>query len=315
MDKILFVNHSSKQCGVYQYGATLASILKKSKVFDFIYIECDSISQLKASIDFYSPVAILFNYHPATLPWVREFSKENLPTLSLIHEVDTASIHLVVPNSVFDHFMALDPTITETDYVSSSPCMIREFGAPATSLNYGYPVIGSFGFGFANKGFKKIVDQVQSEYDSALIRLHIPFAAFGDAQGHQALDRANECRNAIHKSGIKLEVTHDFRSPEEIFTFLKQNDINIFLYDEMYGRGLSSTAEFSLAARKPLMVTRTTMFRHLLNASPTIFYGETTIQNVINNGTIPLEPFYKAWSQESLINKYETTLSKLISKR
>src|SRR5208283_4722926 len=35
-------------------------------------------------------------------------------------------------------------------------------------------VIGSFGFGFATKGFPRIVEAVNAEFEEATIRLHLP---------------------------------------------------------------------------------------------------------------------------------------------
>jgi hypothetical protein len=312
-DCVLFINHGTSQCGVYQYGKSLGGILQKSKNYQILYKECNSLQDLLTCIHQYNPVAIIFNHHPSTLPWLPAFDKpQHILTIGAIHEVQPKQIKDIRPSRIFDHWVALDPTVIETEYVSGSPCMIREFSNPVTPLDEKVPIIGSLGFGFNNKGYSKLVTEVQNEFDAALIRLHIPFATFGDANGQQALTRAAECKALLTKPNIRLEITHDFRTPDDIYVFYNQNDVNAFLYDEMPGRGLSGAAEFALAAHKPLWVTKTTMFRHLFGAQPSIFYGEITLKEVLANGMAPLLPYYEQWSQKNLIAKYENILERLL---
>jgi hypothetical protein len=54
------------------------------------------------------------------------------------------------------------------------------------------------------------------------------------------------------KPGILLLITHDFFSTNEILTFLQSNTMNIFLYDQMHGRGISSAIDYAISVKKPI---------------------------------------------------------------
>jgi hypothetical protein len=311
MANVLLVNHKEKQCGVYQYGLSLGKILNRSKKHNIIYVECENIQDLIGFVEKYDPKAIIYNYYSSTLPWVPQTLSylvfKKLIKICIIHEVNHQLISTIRPNPIFDAFIVIDPTAPETTCVINTPCMIRDFSYVTVPKleNVVHPVIGAFGFGFGNKGYLRVIDKVKLEYDEALIRLHIPYAKFGDEFGIQANERALECRTAVEGTKIQLDITHDFWTQEEVYIFLSQNDINLFLFDEMPTRGLSGSVEFALSTKTPIMINKTTMFRHLIDAVPSIFVEDTTIAEVIRHGTTPLDPYREKWSNEKLISKYE----------
>ncbi|MFA6091269.1 MAG: hypothetical protein WC774_05870, partial [Candidatus Gracilibacteria bacterium] len=67
---ILFITHKESQCGIYEFGKNIAEILKTSTKYTFIKVECGSMEDLFDNIKQYNPSAIIYNYHPAVMPWL-----------------------------------------------------------------------------------------------------------------------------------------------------------------------------------------------------------------------------------------------------
>ena len=70
--KILFVSHPEKHCGVHEFGSAVAAVLKSSLLYDFIYTECGSLQALNTAISNFNPSLIIYNYHISTLPWLTQ---------------------------------------------------------------------------------------------------------------------------------------------------------------------------------------------------------------------------------------------------
>jgi hypothetical protein len=139
------------------------------------------------------------------------------------------------------------------------------------------PVFGSFGFGFDNKGFHKVVEKVNLEYDRAIIKLVISGAHFDpQSQSTSALAKL-KCESANVKPGIKLMITHEFLSNSQVLAFLSKNTMNVFLYDSMHGRGISSAVDYALSVKRPIGISDSYMFRHLLAYRDTICLHNTSL--------------------------------------
>ena len=123
------------------------------------------------------------------------------------------------------------------------------------------------GFATHGKGFERLIIAVQEEFDEAIIRLHIPAGDFADTS---VADLVARCRELIRKDGIKLVTSHEFLHKTELLDFLAQNTLNCFFYDKCEGRGISSAIENALAVRKPLAITRSNMFRHVLSGNSSV---------------------------------------------
>jgi len=168
-------------------------------------------------------------------------------------------------------------------------------------------VIGSFGFGLENKGFARIVDQVNLEFESATIRLHIPVSFYCDPDGSLAHRTIQACRERA-KPGIVIEASHDFKPKGALLDWLAGNTINCFFYDELNGRGVSSVIDLALAARRPIAITNSAMFRHVAHAEPSILIERASLREIIANGLSPLAPFLRSWVEEQLVQDYERIL-------
>jgi hypothetical protein len=216
-------------------------------------------------------------------------------------------------NSLFDRYIAPDPTLLlRNPYVFKTgrliPTYQNTFDPPDV------PTIGSFGFGTPKKGFDRIVNLVQEEFDDAIIKLNIPFATFGDSTGASAKLVAMQCRKLLRKKGIELRVTHDFFDGNRLLDFLARNTINVFLYEDAGNRGLSSTVDSALAVQRPVAVSHSGMFRHLFDTTPSVCIPNNTLRKIIANGFEPLQKHHDEWNAESLLWEYERIVRTIIER-
>lgn len=261
LNQILFVSHKAKQCGVYQYGLNIAQALQNSTRYSFIYAECKNAAELQETVAHKKPSAIIYNYHPATMPWLDRETVGSLGVINIgtIHEV-TQEIADRASTELFDYYITPDPTL-----IPNNPIVFKTGRLiPEYQNNYSLPkitTIGSFGFATEGKGFERLIISVQDEFDEAIIRLHIPT---GDFASFNAKDLVGRCQNLIVKPKIQLVITHDFLSQEKLLDFLAQNTLNAFFYEKCQRRGISSVIDYALAVHRPIAITNSTMFRHIL---------------------------------------------------
>lgn len=336
--KILFISHKKAQCGVYEFGKAITDVLQHSKRYQFIRIECSSLSELQTAIAENTPDAIIYNYMPSVMPWVvtkigpriyrNNIANIKIPQIAIIHDItqqvaDSAtnykkrfllnrSLHLI--NSWFDYYIAPDPTLLlRNPFVYKTGRLIPSYQNNFTLPSK--PVIGSFGFGTPKKGFEKIVHLVQQEFDEAVIRFNIPSADFGDKNGVNARTIAEKCKALIIKPGVQLIVTHDFMDNKTMLDFLAKNTVNIFLYEDKIGRGLSSALDNAMAVQRPVAVSDAVIFRHVLDAEPPVCVTKNNLKTIIQNGFAPLQKHYNEWNAKNLLWEYERILDSVFVKQ
>lgn len=304
--KILIVSHKEKQCGIHQYALNISNALKKSSLYNFIYIESSSIDELREGVSSKNPDAIIYNHYPLTMPWLtsdvtRQYS---IPQLGIMHEV-TQEASDKASDELFDFHLCPDPTLQLNNPLIYKtrrliPPYINMKPIPETVT------IGSFGFGFGHKGFERIVETVQREFDEAKIILHLPFNDLVDKDGRfQTLEIASRCKQIAKEPGIKLQIKHDFLSKRGLLDFLASNTLNAFFYESDCHLGISSTIEHALAVQRPLAISNCGMFRHVLSATPSICIDDSSLTEIIDHGIAPLVPFYNEWSEAAFVNDYE----------
>ena len=193
---VLFVTHRKKQCGVYEFGINTFNAIKKSAKYSFVHAECESHEELKKVIASNKPEIIIYNYHPAVMPWVctkvtkgvytNHLANTGITQVGIIHEVtqevsDTATAYknsyilggsAKKINSLFDFYIAADPTLLlKNPFVFKTGRLIPSYTNSKTAPSV--TTIGSFGFATPNKGFEKLVTRVKAEFDEAIIRLNM----------------------------------------------------------------------------------------------------------------------------------------------
>ena len=329
---ILFINNVDAVCGVYQHGKLISQLLENSKKYTVVYKECNSINQLIEYHNSIHPDIIIYNYHPALFSFLPQNygvlkSFYNVKHIGLItdgtqnvllnkHVHDNltpgGSVGTEFCPQIFDRYLFMDPETIETDYIKKVLPTIPYYDITKPILPNEKVVIGSFGFGGADKGFNRLVKKVESEFDEAIIRIHIPFATYGDKEGAQAKSRVDECRAVITKPGIELVATHDFIPESEILDYLHESDINIFVYNDNPAQGIASTPHFGIAVNKPFLVSNTAKTRHLIGVSEDVDMDKNTIKEAILKGTNLVEPFRNVWSRENALKSYEKVFDELI---
>jgi hypothetical protein len=310
---IFGVNPRDKACGIAQFGLNLEAVLKHSERYDYQFREPVTEIEYRMLLDEYQPVFVLWNYYPCTMPWL------NLNVLNMARSrgLKQASIFHEVPVTGFDALIYPDPTFKPKSenlvdwFPIGRPIPKIRGDIPAMMRDLNHPIIGSSGFGFENKGYVRLVEQVNQEFEHATIRFHLPYARWGDEHGERARRVADWCRNAA-KPSIKLEFSHDFKTPDEYIEWLAGNDLNAFLYDEMPGRGIASTIDFALMANRPIAVTKTTMFRHLHDIHPSICVEDRSLREIMSDGVFPLMQTQLAFSPEHFCAEMDFIMDSLL---
>lgn len=334
---VLFVTHKPKQCGVYEFGKNIFEAISGSEKYLYVKAACDSIEELNTAIAANNPSVIIYNYHPSVLPWLctkisKGIYRNNLTGIKatqvgIIHEVtqeiaDTATgygnRYILGPsqrklNSLFDFYIAADPTLLlKNPLVFKTGRLVPSYSS--TIPQPAITTIGSFGFATPKKGFEKLVQTVNDEFDEAVIRINMPAADFGDPEGSNAKQIAENCKQLITKKGIQLEVTHDYLTDTGLSDFLSGNSINVFMYEDTAGRGISSTIDNALAVKKPIAVSNSPMFRHILSAKPSVCVENSSLKVILQNGFSPLEKIAADWTAANLRWDYERILDAILMK-
>jgi hypothetical protein len=283
---LLFINSVEKQCGVYQYGIRLFNQLSRTDIFE--YAEIGSLNDLINHLNTKRYDACILNYHSALFGWWNQPIK----TFYIYHE----GCLQIEPKYVLN---------TDPDCQMGLGIPRPLYQGNITEIKNEGLTFGSFGFGFENKGFERIITTVQYQYDNATIKLLIPFARFGDENGEQARRVGDKCKSLVTKPGIKLEISHNFLSDKELVNFLASNDMNIFLYDYMPGRGCSSVIDYALTANKPIAISNSLMFRHIF--SEAICAYKRPLKDILADGNKHILPFLKKWNpitlQETILKR------------
>lgn len=307
--KVLLLNHKKKQCGVYQYGLRIFNILAKDTKIVYIYNEVESYDEYINILSNYDDLDfIIYNLHLETMKWLNSSNiQKRAKNIGIPHETCfnmfdyTINIEDNFPRPIFEN---IDETLINYKFNSKN---IEEF---VMYKEDNIPIFGSFGFGFSNKGFPEIVRLVNSVFDRAIIKFVITTADFSAYSKEEMTENIRKlCFSENTKSGIKLMITHDFFSNEDLLEFLRRNNANIFLYSDKSGRGLSSVIDYAISVKRPLLISDSCMFRHIYSDKICIF--KTNFQECINNSMEHCKKYTELWSHENLMKRVREILENL----
>ena len=316
MKQILFLNHSIKNCGVYQYGKRVYDIIKATDNIHYIYKELNSLQEYKSLISENKIDAIIYNYHMSTMTWLNsETIQKKVKNIGIHHENSPPTIfdiicdtnpgalenvtNISLPRPIFENIEALVKS------KSSSPEVDAFINA---YQNASIPIFGSFGFGFENKGFDKAVKLINLMYDNAVIKFVIPVAHF-DPNTQTAINMKKKCLQANLKEGVKIMITHDFFSTDDILRFLGSNTMNIFLYDTINARGISSVIDYAISVKKPIGISDSYMFRNIYNDSICLY--NVSIEECLENSTQYCKQFLEKYSHANMIKAFKKVIEQL----
>lgn len=311
---VLFLNHKIQQCGVYQYGYRVYNILKKSSSNNYYYEEIENIDEYERIIKIIEPNVVIFNYHVATMPWLRNINLQTkIRNIIIPHESTINNSDIILTpesdgesNNIYNLPRPIYENIEEIlNSYNIENTKLKDF------INYkeeNTPIFGSFGFGFRNKGFDKIINIINDNYDKAIIKLIITSAFFDENRDRIPHEISQLCYEINKKPNIKVMIYNEFVSNEEILIFLSSNTANIFLYDYMMGRGASSAIDYAISVKKPFVISDSFMFRHIYSDDICVY--KTNIKDAINNSIKLLPTFIEGNSNQKLINKIEDIINK-----
>jgi hypothetical protein len=310
MKKILYISRNLTRCGVHDYGERIVNILKKSSSFKFVFGYPNNRNDMLELIAKYNPQAIIYNYHNAPLYWLNQSFTGSLeiPQIIIYHEFSVA----FQPHGI----CVVDPTMIDDpkNNLVALPRPLHDHIVHKNVVKFDKPTIGSFGFGFSNKNFPEIARLVKDQFDKAIIRLNIPFAEFGDNEGYSAKEEVRKIENILEGTNIELEISHEFLDPQDIFDFLSNNDINLFLYDIMPSKSISGATDYALSVKKPIGLSRSNMFNHFHKYNLDIYVDSTPIKNIIDKGVEQLEPMYNEHCNSNILEKIENVLNTAFSR-
>jgi hypothetical protein len=302
----LFCNHRNTACGVQQYGQKLFKPMLKSEKYQCYYIDIETGQEFDHWANELQPNIVVYNFYSSvTMPWLTsakiEQNRNRFKQLSIFHELDLWPMG-------FDALIHQNPLNTDTRYFSISRPVPDHV---PIQWHCSVPVFSSFGFGLGGKGFTRIIDQVKKEYDEAIIRLNIPYAAFGDSQGTGAKSYSDACKALLEGlQGISLQVTHNLLSENELIDWLAMSTCNCFFYDANIGRGLTGTLDYALAAGKPIAITRSDQFCHMADAP--IHIEDYSLHDIIARGIQPLQKYKEQWNSKAVVRDFETIFDTIL---
>lgn len=298
--KIIFLNTSYKNCGVYQYGYRLYQCLESIVE----YKEADGYEEYKRIIHESSPDVMIFNYHSVTMIWltntniIRTINDKTIKNYGILHESD---------GSFFDSILDIDPNMPNG---IPRPLFynIPKYSSTSKFINYNkganVPIFGSFGFGFTSKGFDRMIQLINSQYDKAIIKLVIPLGHY--CEKTQLANTMQHCLYVPRKPGIELLISNDFFENDDILLFLQSNTMNVFMYDRMQGRGISSVIDCALSVDVPIAISNSYMFRHIYNDC---ICADIYPLEQIRNQLPYLNQFKEKYSKDSIKNWFQKNIT------
>lgn len=311
MHTILFVNHRDQACGVQQMGQKCYSKLALSKNYTYHYIDPAQGSEFDHWAGVLNPDVVVYNFYfsGATMPWLTrqkiDSNRHRFKQCTIFHEGNYDTMG-------FDLIFHQDPSF-EGIQLNGIPVQVLTRPIPGYNARSDHqpsnqnraPVIASFGFGLGGKGFARLAESVNREFDQATLKLNVPFARFGDADGNGARQWGADCRSLITKPGIEFILTHDLLPESQLLDWLADSDLIAFLYDQNGGRGISGTFDYALAVRKPIAITRSDQFRHIWQEESSCIYPDTSLKDILDQGTQNLEQFHEKWSDDAFVQSFE----------
>jgi GDP-D-mannose 3', 5'-epimerase len=312
-----FINDSTNSfCGIGIRGHLTSEILTQSfsTKYNFIRETCNSNAELEGHIINHKPVIIIYNYHSHSTPWLNDSvlrDKYNNIKHVMIH-YDLLQEH--IDNFNPSRFVGFNYIITDNDKLNNTkpnnvfivPRSIPWSPLPSNENRLDtIPKIGFQGFCGSSKKIDRIAHQIQNEFDEAIFRMHMPNQYYECESGINYRNHlVEEIKRIITKPGIKIEISYNFLSDEDIVKWLNENTINCYFYDYLPGSGIASSPDYAIAAKRPIAINNSRMFVNLHNLEPSIEIEKSTLKQIIANGITPLIPLYHKYSHENVVRKY-----------
>ena len=285
---MLFVNPNRQKCGVYQFGLQAFEAIRE---LGFSYTE-DLTSVPRNGV-------YLFNWHPGT-----NLAVLNAANLQTLGGISMGTLHDPYHDPPFFRIkLRLDPTFADAPPYFGLPRILDDFQFTDTAPSR--VTVGSWGFGLGHKNYQRVITLVESQLQGALIRLHIPYSDWCDAQGAGARTIAEECKRLARSNDV--EVSHDYMSFGDFVKWAHGNSVNIFTCAENISAGISSCTDIALMAKRPIGVSKSMMYKHIFSERTCI--ERTSLTAMIEGGQAHLDEFRRMWTPQTFREKIRLALS------
>ncbi len=290
---ILFVNNKNENCGVYQYGKRFFYLASEIFGTDIGCLETNAPIDPQSILGFDIVIA---NWHNATMNWLgKDF-------IDVLHRNNKKFI-IIPHNKNFHHFHTCDAILYDDATFESTGI---EFGLCRTIFDFDEKfdvddkTIGFFGFSFPHKNLLGLIENIVSEFkdESPLLRLHcLPY-------NRDSSVYLEKCLNFAQDNKIRVELSEEILSELNLIRWCAKNSINVFPYlQPNEWNSQTATCDFAISARRPICVSKATMFSHL-NSIESICLENNGLKDIIKLGIKPFEHLYKLWS----VNNYKETI-------
>lgn len=300
--KIAFITNPSVQCGVSQYGLSIIAALQDFSRNTVISYPLAGKQDFEAAReDIAAADLAVYNYHPNTLGFLSkaDIRSTGKPAVGLLHEFDYVTAYTELAD-LFRYRIVSDPSLaSRLPGLWSVPRIVPQIpvAAPANDIF----TIGTFGFATQGKNYDEIIRFAARHFQKARIRLHIPNSFYCDKDGKYARQMVDDCRK-LADDRIEIEFSGEYLSEEALVRFLAANDLNMFLYDDQPGRGISSVLDFAVAAERPLALSQSTMFRHVRAVAPELFLDISPLERILAEGTASCQRLKALWTPKNAAN-------------
>lgn len=296
-------------CSIYEVGKLCYEALSYSKHFTLDYTEETTL--VDGNYDF-----IIINQHFAVCNWITQdiINKFKGNKFCIVSEInlsrDKRSDPAPTTPKIFDHYIILDPTISETECFHPFPRPIPRYDDDFDQTMPKIPIIGSFGLMTPGKNWGLLIKLVEKEFETAIIRLNLNKASI--APEIYYVNIMNEINNAITEiknPHIKVEISNYNFTQKELVSWCAQNTINVFLYNRHGSTGLAAVTDQAIASGRPLLITSHPTFRHIhtyIKQHPKIGIKEA-IQETIH-GVMQMK---HDWSPYQFCKCFEELLNKI----
>jgi hypothetical protein len=270
--KALFLNAdaSKQRCAIYQAGLIYSDAFKLCKELEITYAEISPGCKMPDPRPY---DAVIFNYQHVSMsmlpPRYLDDCKKKIgflyearlyPLLSPTHFGNVAC------GAIFDHVITPDPTCESNRNVWSTGRVVP-YSADCACKN-DPPVIGTFGFPSPWKNLSGVVEMLNDEYEQATFQINFAPASHQEGTGLQEYMR--QCvldLTKLSKPGVNVMFTEEYMTDDALVDWLSKNDLNVFMASEERGRitggALLASTDIAIAARKPILVSKTLEARHL----------------------------------------------------
>jgi hypothetical protein len=331
MKKIAFVTNSATHCGIHQYGRAVHRVLSASDKFEYKFTptihefhERDKIDKriwtrwlVNMDCD-----AILYNHCHNTMNWLDEevvahVTRSGKPQFLITgHDIFSTIpgiTHHFVTNPMFEntstHSALLRPLLLDHDL---------QYQPPGETVK-----VGTFGLAYTSKNLPLLVRYVNESFPpSQKVELNIHATVGKYVLGsRQHIDRAIATCRAFAAGNVTINFTTEFiESLDDVMTMLHNNDINVFVYSDEPNRfAVSSAFDLALSARKPIVISDSSMFAHARHVKDIVIdtmelqYSTgkqiNWIPDILNLGMAPVQEFYERWAPSKFIDNIEQKIN------